>query len=487
MSTKLSEVVVILALPSKRRTSALNLSRQLAGNPKTGVVVLSFLHSDTLYFEKNCSANVDIVEVKDPYEHDQSIENLKMIGVKVLQKRSVLQASRMLLSKFAYNYLIPRFSLGLFENLVEQKVLYKILYKSELLEKIIGDRVGTEKRNIVLITEGDRGMDIEQPLLLVKKRNHNFRYVVCEIADSATEIDLSKYPQVRRKRFTLNSYRRLSQKKFSSSVYRNGYYYSHSTSNALSKLEISSDFPWRIGLSSGVDLVLLRNDESLDSMRRLNLDVSKFTVAGDVNFDFIFESWKLNQTPVLKEKENKTLVVALPNWLESPREFSKRNYRKIQPYLEILFSTLSENFESIRVVLHPKQTEARYEFLRKFPNVTLSNDSIYNEIVTGDVFCTTYSSTLNYAHVLEMPTLVLLPNFWSHTTDYANKIQPKKWSIIVNRPTAISNETLRNFYRTANAYFRSSEFIGSPEKANFDGKYAERLMSQIDSLFHSGK
>ena len=118
MSTKLSEVVVILALPSKRRTSALNLSRQLAGNPKTGVVVLSFLHSDTIYFEKNCSANVDIVEVKDPYEHDQSIENLKMIGMKVLQKRNILQASRMLLSKFAYNYLIHRFSLGLFENLV---------------------------------------------------------------------------------------------------------------------------------------------------------------------------------------------------------------------------------------------------------------------------------------------------------------------------------------------------------------------------------
>ena len=475
MSTKLSEVVVILALPSKRIKSALNLSIQLAGNPKTSVVVLSLSHSDTLYFEKNGSANVEIVEVKDPYEHNQSIENSKMIGVKVLQKRSVLKTSRMLLSKFAFNYLIPRFSLGLFEYLVEQKIKYKILYKSELLEKIIRDIVGTEKKNVVLITEGDRGMDIEQPLLLVKKRNRNFRYVVCEIADSATEIDLSKFSQVRRKRFTLNSYRRLSQKRFSSSVYGNVYYYSHSASNALSKLEISSDFPWRIGLSSGVDLVLLRNDKSLDSMRRLNLDVSKFTVAGDVNFDCIFEISKLSQTPLLNEKENKILVVALPNWLESPREFSKRNYRKIQPFLEILFSTLSENFESIRVVLHPKQVEARYEFLRKFTNVTLSNDSIYNEIVTGDVFCTTYSSTLNYAHVLEMPTLVLLPNFWSLTAVFADEIQTKKWNIIVNRPTAISNETLRNFYRTANAYFRSSEFIDSPEKGYFDGKYAEAI------------
>jgi hypothetical protein len=471
---------VVLAYPSIRRNSTVNIVNEIALHPGWRVTIICRNKHDANFFGNNCPASVKLIEYVG-----QEIENLQEdANNPEYKRRRISELLRSGLRKLIYEYGLPKLTFGLFDYLLEQITTQKLLYRSMSLELLLKSNLGiSSNTNVLIFVEGDRGMDLELPLMLAKKRNENWKYIVTEIADSATEIDLSKFPRERSRFYLFNSYKRKGQKRFKQTSFQDVFYYSHSTANALKKLGIDSPFPWRIGLCGEVDLVFVRNEKTIDSLIKLGHPVKKFQVTGDLNFDSIYRK-KMSSLPRGDDEElqNKTLILALPNWLESSREFSSKNLRKIRPELCQIVDSFSLIFQKVIIVLHPKQKKVDYGFLPKRMNVVILEDNLYEVLNSGDFFCSTYSSTLTYGHVLGLPTIVLLPKFWKHSKDCSELLKNEDWNLVVSKASEISIGSLTEFFGRAVPYFNSGVYLNSSEKLLFDGKSILRLLQGCLSM-----
>ena len=471
---------VVLAYPSTRRNSTVNIANGISLYPGWNVSVICQNKQDANYFRGNCLKGIKLIELEGQPVEDQ----LENVNDPETERKSISEFLRSGLRKFIYEYGLPRLTFGLFDHLLEQITTQKLLHRSMKLELLLKSNLSmVSKGEVFIFAESDRGMELELPLMLAKKRNQNWKFIVTEIADSATEIDLSRFPKERYKLHPLNSYKRKAQKRFRSASYHDVFYYSHFTSKALEKLGLYSPFPWRIGLSDEVDLVFVRSEKTIDSLIKLGHSVEKFQVAGDLNFDSIYRK-KMSALlgRVDKEIQNKTLILALPNWLESPREFLGKNVRKIRPELCQTVDSFSLIFQKVIIVFHPKQKKEDYGFLPKRSNVVISDGNLFEALENGDFFCSTYSSTLNFGHVLGLPTIVLLPKFWKLSKDYSQFLKNENWIWVASNASEISIDSLNAFSGRALSYFNSESYLNSPEKLLFDGESIFRMLRACSSM-----
>ncbi len=475
-----NSLAIVIAMPSKRRNTVINMSKELSNITNSLIIIMSFTKFDTSVYRSECPKSTLILEIpplirQNLYNEDSNYENAA--------NRNKGTASRKIhkyISNFIYSKVIPRIGFG--TTLLEEILRYKLLYKAELLENMISTVVPSYRTtNLVFLAEGDRNLDLEKPLLMIKMKYSNIKYVICEVADSATEKDLSIYPKEKFSKLFTSKYQKLAQHKFKNTSYKGTYYHPHAHSNVLWEFGVDSTYPWRIGFTKGVDLTLLRNRQSIIEMTEIELDTSNFEVIGDINFDSLLRK-KLHQVKT-KKKNTSRLAIALPNWLEHDREIRRGNLRKVRPFLYQVFTALANHFDEIVIVLHPKQSRNDYEFLEEIPDVTISDNSIYDEIVKATVFCATNSSTLNLAHVLGIPVIVLLPKFWKLSDIGTKKLSSSQWVKIIKSPSQISRRMISDLQQASSEYFSSIAYLNDNEVLNFNGKGTERLVKDINHLF----
>lgn len=473
---KRKTINLVLAYPSKRIMSVINFANELKNTAEKDLNIVIIAHSkaDKQRIEQYCIGDIQVVDfeiIARAFKSTQTKIKNPFFLVSFLKK----------LAKFSFSsQTIKLVTFGYSDLLKEKKIAKQIILKSKFLQdQIFALSVKDSEKVTVIVAEDDRGLELSKSLLYLKNCNTNTLFVVCEIAEAATEIDLSKFPSETIQRFSWNIYRLRSQRKFLQASFNGGFYYTHEISNALRKLRIDSRFPWRIGLSQGVNRIYLRDEESISEMAELGLSTSNTKFLGDINLDVLYRMRRKSKRA--KREDSTVAVVALPQFLEDRRD-ENLSLDDIKGFLFNILSALSKKVDEIVIVLHPKQTLENYQYLRTISNVRIADCDILTEISSADLFVATTSSTLQYAYVLEIPALIILPPNSYNNVEMQSRVKKGKYYKTICSIDDLSQFNFDELKSESNGFFASDQYTNDPIKKNFDGKIVSRFIQDIEKL-----
>jgi hypothetical protein len=171
----------------------------------------------------------------------------------------------------------------------------------------------------------------------------------------------------------------------------------------------------------------------------------------------------------------------LPQYLETPREFSKKDYKKIKIDLEKLVNSITNVAEEITICLHPKQSVEDYLFLTEIPKVKISSSNLYEEITRHDFLVSTESSVMKYAWILKKPNILYFPKYWKLNKIYSEMNISRPWTMVIEDSVSLNRDRIYNFFLKAEDYFASENYANEIKLHKLDGLTAERI-AQILNL-----
>jgi len=480
----------IFAFPKKRLNSAIILMNKMAdvAPSRINLVTLVNQRSSLEYLHKNIAKRFEIIDVSDLYiekkasvpshtseesqneEESAKIEERSEIALQSIFREKFKQFSRSL-------------SLGYVDKLLEQYFLFKILYISKGIQNYVNlKNIDHEKSRIFFFIEADRGVGFEFPILYIRSQFKNSTVVVIEFADSANENDLIKFATEKFRAPILNRYKRAHIFRYGAQAFDHRLYFKVYEQRALEILNIDSIFPWRVGLNKQVDYAFLRHQNSIDAIKQLGFNSTKLHHIGDLVADSIFTALKASV-----KQDNLTgirVLVALPQYLETPREFSRKNYKKISGDIRQLVASIAEFAEQVTICLHPKQNLQDYKDLAMFPKVNISTRNFYDEILDHNLIISTESSVMKFAWIFEKPVIVYFPLYWKLRSIYSELNKSRPWTLEINQPKLPDRLIMLNFLEVAENYYGSTKYKNEVNREKVDGKMIERMLEilQVDFI-----
>lgn len=476
-------VQLVFAIPKKRLNSATIFINQIAEVVKeqTEIIILINNVKSRSLLEGQLPANTRIIDVSDFYlekvakneNTDVYKESLKSNlfhkishTIKMSLKEKFIEVARSL-------------SLGYIDKLLEQIYVFKVSYiASGIGMKLQLEHSSNVKKRVIFFLESDRGIEFEYPVLYLRSQYDQCNTVIIEFADTATERDLIPFAKEVIRKPILNRYRRSHTQLFDHQAFQNRLYLSVPFHKALKILDIESIFPWRVGLNKWVDFVFVRRPEIIQQIKNLSYPTDKFFYEGDTIADSI-----LMNSEFRKDRQTKPYskaIIALPQYLETPREFSKRNYKKIKIDIEKLVIAIANIAEEITICLHPKQSVEDYRFLVEIPKVKISSSNLYKEIARHDFLVSTESSVMKYAWILKKPNILYFPKYWKLNEIYSEINLSRPWTMVIEDIVTLNRDRIFNFFSEAEDYFASENYANEIQLQKLDGFTAERIAQRLN-------
>jgi len=482
---------LIFAFPDKRLQSAIMFFRGIESELRNQRIDVAFIVKNRNDYNTELLRDLKDVKVVDVSEafQDFGVEQQSpksetskaapQSNLDTTRRGTVFKAIRDLARRMGRDL-----SFGQLDKVIEQLIVYRILFRAEKIRsELMKNGIDIEKDQTIFMMETDRGSSFERPLLLIRNRFEKSRVILLELADSATEKDLIYFAKEKFHKPLLNRYKRIHLESYKSQVYKERLYLQIPETRAMEILEIGSKFPWRIGLNNSVDLTLLRRPSVVAEYEYLSSKERKFAYLGDPISEYLYNPRRSNIPTV--EGENLEILLAMPQFMVTQREFRYifQKSKKIRKSLEDLVQSLSEIAIKVTIVLHPKLSWEDYKVFNSIPNVVLSRNSIHDELQRHNCLVSTESSVMKFAWLLKMPVLVYLPRQWRLTALYSEINASRSWTKIIGKRGDLLELKYSGFFDRTRAYYASKAYEEELSENLLDGKYGERLVSEIRKLF----
>ncbi len=185
-------------------------------------------------------------------------------------------------------------------------------------------------------------------------------------------------------------------------------FYTFFTSMAFNTSGMLSANPWILG--GGLVSTVLADGE--DTRRRYiehGCSPDKIAITGHPSHDGLLCTYnnRDNVKKMLCEKydivlEKKVVIVALPHLGEHGLLPWKEHWEEIR-YICHVLSSLDA---TILVSLHPKMEPEQYQFIEKEYGITIVHERLKDVLPIADIFLATFSSTVQWAILCKIPTIV---------------------------------------------------------------------------------
>jgi hypothetical protein len=186
---------------------------------------------------------------------------------------------------------------------------------------------------------------------------------------------------------------------------------------ALARLGMLPPNPWAMGGGLS-DRVAVSGEDDLAASVALGVPAAKIVVTGEPSHDELYQAWR--ERPRLRtmicegyrlDAGRPLLIFAVPQLAEHAIVTWERHWEDIR----FLVHALASSGASVLLSLHPKSDPEAYRFLETEFDARLLQEPLRAVLPAADVFVATFSSTVRWAVILEVPTVVV--DLWEFRYD----------------------------------------------------------------------
>ena len=251
-------------------------------------------------------------------------------------------------------------------------------------------------------------------------------------------------------------------------------FYRSFESNALEELGVLSSNPWVLGMGH-CSKMLVDSKREKNRLVKLGGNRDRYIVTGLTTHDTLYSQFinKSTYKTEFKEKYNlnsePNLFISLPQYFEHGLCEEAEHFFIINQMIDVL-SQLNIN---IFISLHPKMNITNYTHLDIKNNVHILNEPLSSNLICADIFLATYSSTVTWALMCDIPVVIF---------DHINLAYDDFYSEFFI-PLALNNdEILVNVKNILLENLNNDNLINSNLKSEispFDGKCLKRIVNAI--------
>ncbi|PIS12084.1 MAG: hypothetical protein COT73_00350 [Bdellovibrio sp. CG10_big_fil_rev_8_21_14_0_10_47_8] len=335
------------------------------------------------------------------------------------------------------------------------------------------DKIFSQIHPSVVFSFGDRHLDIEAAVLMVAHAQDI--PVICPYCTYHGVEGLLKIRQLQgepKRWWPFSVYRTIVGWYLPGQV-RQGYFYQPpSITMAVHSLGGLSKNPWVFGNGLS-DVVCVDNEFTEKRYLAEGVPSAKLRVVGDVSYDVIFEQFvrkeKLRQEIAQEyglDAAKKTLIFALPQFAEQGVMGWDQHWQEIR----LLTQQAVDSGFNVLISLHPRVNPQEYEFLERDFAVHVSRRPMKEILPVGDVFLAINSSTVFWAVLCGIPSVIIDAYGLSSVP-----FEHLKTVRLVNDPHRLSSEIIRAVEEGLQHQENLKEdWKNLSREKVFDGKVTER-------------
>jgi hypothetical protein len=223
--------------------------------------------------------------------------------------------------------------------------------------------------------------------------------------------------------------------------------------------------PWVLGGSSD-GKILVDSERTKDQLISGDVDPKRVSVVGHLAHDDIFF-----QSQKYEKDECDKIILGLPHL----GEHGLVPWKKHMWFIRSLAEVLKPYKDKVLISLHPKMDKKNYTFLEKDYGFEITSKSLSEILPLGQIYLSTYSSTIDWAVLLGIPCFVVDPFHFEFST--YNEFQGVK----VFQTMVEFEDNIHKFLNDSNYKNELIEF--QREKSNyvgcFDGECLERVKNKL--------
>ena len=185
-------------------------------------------------------------------------------------------------------------------------------------------------------------------------------------------------------------------------------FYTIVTTRLLRRFGVLPTNPWVLG-GGNCALVLADGEECRERYLRAGCAPDKIRITGHVSTDSIYSGYQrrdeLKQQLVERyglDSERPLLLLALPQFAEH----GQMSWQEHWDELHFLCRAAAVSNADVLVSLHPKMDAVRYDFIQSDYGIAVAEQPMREIIPAADLFVATFSSTVIWAVLCNIPTLV---------------------------------------------------------------------------------
>jgi len=336
-------------------------------------------------------AGIEAVELIENSDADNQIEEHPAWRAAILK----------LAEKISYQ--IPSKRLALFW---ESRVRVRRLQRQyDILKRIVGKR----RPGSVIVRNG-RNLNWEQALLRICHENH-IPTLIQPISYSGDYRDLLRRRSA--STFVADRFPRLrakfpDQRVWDPNRQANIFFFGAAETMALAECSMLPPNPWIPG-GGHQTLLMCESIESKERYLELGVRAQKIVVTGHPAHDEIFKSLQKKEELKRKLTSKYGLVPDKPLVLVTIPPLYEQGSHEQQPAndeIESLCDQLRRLQGNCLILLHPKMPFQRYHFIQDKYGLPIAAERLQSIIAAGDIFLASFSSTINYAVLCGIPTLI---------------------------------------------------------------------------------
>lgn len=192
------------------------------------------------------------------------------------------------------------------------------------------------------------------------------------------------------------------------------------------KLGTLSDNPWYMGNGLS-DVLCVASRVACEEYQAQGVPERKIRIIGDVIYDQLRINY-LRRKEIKKDiinkydlqKDRRIIIIALPqlaqhSFLSEKEHWNETNY---------LIGKVSEIENDVLLSLHPRMNLKNYSFLEKQYNCRILEERLYKVLPMADMFIATYSSTVTWAVLCGINTIIV--DFYGLNLSYFNALNTVK-------------------------------------------------------------
>lgn len=345
-------------------------------------------------------------------------------------------------------------------------------------EKLKAERVLDQASPNVIVAFGDRHPDIEAPILLVA-RERGIKVVIPYISYSGKDIlvevrkDDPDFQAVK----PLSFYGRRKAVYFRDQLHEGLFYQPPSTLAAYNRFGALSNYPWCLGNGLS-DVVCVDSEATAQRYQTDRVPREKIRIIGDVVYDKIADAFHHRyeiKTALVKkygfDERRKLIVLALPQLAEQGVMEWEPHWKEIR----FLVEAVSSAAQNLLISLHPRMNPNNYAFIEKEYPCRIAQERLSDFISAPDIFMANYSSTVIWAVLCGIKTIVA--DFYGLNYSFFDHL--KSVSIIRDRERLHS--TLAAAVQEDGADF-SADWKALSREAVFNGRTIERYLDLFREL-----
>ncbi|QYJ95153.1 polysialyltransferase family glycosyltransferase [Shewanella spartinae] len=352
---------------------------------------------------------------------------------------------------FVQTYLLRRYLCN--------RLIRNILNASSSLLKII------EEQNIkACLISTDRSVGIEASIMYLSKLNPIKIYVL----SFAYSADYQSSIKLRGKSIYSYIYPRASSNKYHGKGCNGKLFFRPFEHLALNEIGVFPKNPWVLGMGH-CDLMLVDSERERNRLISLGGEEEKYIVTGTVSHDCLYEA-NVKRGDIKTELAKRyslageaIAIIALPQYYEHGLCDKEKHFYIIN---NLIKSVIGLGFE-ILISLHPKMNRNNYVYLEAEYGVVVLEQELSEVIVVADLFVSTYSSTIVWARMCNIPAVIF---------DFIN-LNYKDFYNELNFPVVKSfgdlSSTLTDIYSTD--FIKHQRELDSKQLSPFDGKCLTRI------------